>query len=229
MDSSTDDRAPRTIGPGSLVPLVARGYGWAAISKPAGLRSVPGRAADAEDSVQTRIRRLYPWSDGGITPHRLDIETSGLMVVAMTKKVYRGISRQFERRKIGKAYEAVVDGDLAEASGVVDLPLTVDWPRRPRQIVCHAEGRPARTLWRAISRSNGRTRVEFRPETGRTHQLRVHAATPVADGGLGAPILGDSLYGDPDAADRMLLHATRLAFFDPSIGRPIRLRSTPPF
>ena len=212
-----------------LPPLLARGYGWAVLVKPAGLRSVPGRAAEAEDSVQTRVRRSFPWSDGGITPHRLDIETSGLMVVAMTKKVYRGLARQFERRKIGKAYEAIVTGELERDAGAIELPLTVDWERRPRQMVCHETGRPARTLWRTVARLDGCTRVEFRPETGRTHQLRMHAATPASEGGLGAPILGDTLYGDPASAERMLLHATRLSFFDPSIGRPVRVRSIPPF
>lgn len=228
MDTIEQDTASLPEG-GSLVPLLARGYGWAVLVKPPGLRSVPGRAADAQDSIQTRVRSVFPWSDGGITPHRLDIETSGLMVVAMTKKVYRGLARQFERRKIGKAYEAIVAGELEQDGGVIELPLTVDWERRPRQMVCHETGRPSRTLWRTLARLNGCTRVEFRPETGRTHQLRMHAATPAAEGGLGAPILGDTLYGDPDSADRMLLHATRLSFFDPSLGRPIRVRSIPPF
>lgn len=211
------------------VPLLARGYGWAVVVKPAGLRSVPGRADDAGDSVRTRLRRIWPWSAGDLTPHRIDIETSGLMVVAMTRKVYRSLSRQFEARKIGKAYEAVLDGEVAGDSGTIDLPLRVDWPNRPRQIVCRDEGRPARTLWRVLDRAGGRTRVEFRPETGRTHQLRVHAATPRTNGGLGCPIAGDSLYGDALSAPRMLLHASRLSFFDPSLGEPMRFRSPPPF
>ena len=211
------------------VVLLARGYGWAVIEKPAGVRSVPGRGVDAQDSIQTRIPESFPWADGGIMPHRLDIETSGLMVVAMTKRVLRGLSRQFQQRKIGKSYEALLDGTLENDKGVVDLPLRVDWDHRPRQIVCEQEGRPARTLWRVLERIEGRTRVEFRPETGRTHQLRVHAATPVAEGGMGAPIAGDTLYGDPDSADRMLLHASRLSFFDPSLGCPMRFRSRPPF
>lgn len=213
------------------VPLLARGYGWAVVVKPAGLRSVPGRAEDADDSVRTRLQRRWPWSAGDLTPHRLDIETSGLMVVAMTRKVYRSLSRQFEARKIGKAYEAVVDGEVDGETGTIELPLRVDWPNRPRQIVCPEEGRPARTRWRVLDRdrTRGRTRIEFRPETGRTHQLRVHAATPRRAGGLGCPIAGDSLYGDPDSASRMLLHASRLSFFDPSLGAPMRFRSIPPF
>lgn len=211
------------------VPLLARGYGWAVIVKPAGLRSVPGRDADAEDSVRTRLQRTWPWSAGDLTPHRLDIETSGLMVVAMTRRVYRSLARQFERRKIGKAYEAVLDGEVDGDRGAIDLPLRVDWPNRPRQVVCHEEGRPARTLWRVLERTSGRTRVEFRPETGRTHQLRVHAATSRAEGGLGHPIAGDTLYGDAESAPRMLLHASRLSFFDPNLGRPMRFRAPPPF
>lgn len=213
----------------SGVPLLARGYGWAVIVKPAGLRSVPGRADDAADSVRTRLQAIWPWSAGDLTPHRLDIETSGLMVVAMTRKVYRSLARQFEGRKIGKAYEAVLAGVVEGDRGAIELPLRVDWPNRPRQIVCHDEGRPARTLWRVIDRDVNRTRVEFRPETGRTHQLRVHAATSRADGGLGCPIVGDTLYGDAGSAPRMLLHASRLSFFDPSVGTPMRFRSPPPF
>ena len=215
--------------PGPGVPLLARGYGWAVIVKPAGLRSVPGRADDATDSVRTRLQAIWPWSAGDLTPHRLDIETSGLMVVAMTRKVYRSLARQFEARKIGKAYEAVVDGVVEGERGAIELPLRVDWPNRPRQVVCHDEGRPARTLWRVIDRDATRTRVEFRPETGRTHQLRVHAATGREDGGLGCPIAGDTLYGDAGSTPRMLLHASRLSFFDPSLGRPMRFRSAPPF
>ncbi len=211
------------------VPLLARGYGWAVVVKPAGLRSVTGRGPEAADSVQTRIPRVFPWSDGAITPHRLDIETSGLMVVAMTRRVYRSLARQFERRKVGKAYEAVLDRELEGDRGAIELPLRVDWPNRPRQMVCRDEGRPARTLWRVLERGSGRTRVEFRPETGRTHQLRVHASTPVAAGGLGASILGDTLYGDPESAPRLLLHATRLSFFDPSVGRPMKFTSPAPF
>ena len=211
------------------VPLLARGYGWAVVVKPAGLRSVPGRAEDAADSVRTRLQRIWTWSAGDLTPHRLDIETSGLMVVAMTKRVYRSIAKQFEARKIGKAYEAVLDGEVEGDSGAIDLPLRVDWPNRPRQMVCPDEGRPARTLWRVVDRTAGRTRVEFRPETGRTHQLRVHAATPREAGGLGCPIAGDTLYGDPGSAPRMCLHATRLSFFDPNLGTPMRFRSPAPF
>lgn len=211
------------------VPLLGRGYGWAVIVKPYGMRSVPGRGEDAGDSIQTRILEIFPWADGGITPHRLDIETSGLMVVAMTRRVLRGLARQFEHRKIGKSYEAIVDAEIEDDRGVIELPLRVDWDHRPRQIVCHRDGRVAKTLWRVLERVDGRTRLEFRPETGRTHQLRVHAVTPRDEGGLGAPIVGDTLYGDPDSANRMLLHATRLSFFDPSLGQPMRFRSPTPF
>lgn len=209
--------------------MLARGYGWAVIVKPPGLRSVPGRGAGAEDSVQARVPEVFRWADGGITPHRLDIETSGLMVVAMTKRVHRGLSRQFQQRKIGKAYEAVLDGEVEGDRGRIELPLRLDWDRRPRQVVCRREGRPASTLWRVVERHDGRTRVELRPETGRTHQLRVHASTDRATGGIGAPIAGDTLYGDPESAERLLLHATRLSFFDPSTGRPLRFHAPAPF
>ena len=218
---------PLVIPPG--LPILARGNGWAVVVKPAGLRSVPGRAEDATDSVQTRIQHVFPKADGAITPHRLDVETSGLMVVALNRRVLRGIARQFEKRKIGKAYEGVLEGEVEAEKGVIELPLRVDWPNRPRQMVCHEEGKPSRTLWRVLNRTPGRTHVEFRPETGRTHQLRVHAVTPVAEGGLGAPFLGDTLYGDPESAPRLHLHATRLSFFDPQLGVPMRFHSVPPF
>ena len=226
----------------------------AVVLKPAGLPSVPPRAAlddpAAARSVQTLVPELLD-AHGPIVVHRLDSETSGLMVVALTRRAHRTLSRQFMQRKVGKSYVAVLDGRLERDEGAVDLPLRVDWPNRPRQRVDLADGKPARTLYRVLEREGARTRVAFRPLTGRTHQLRVHAATPacvdacLADtddfddkthrcgwpnrGGLGAPIAGDTLYGHPDSAPRLLLHADSIAFFEPATGEWRTYRNAPPF
>ena len=213
----------------TLLDVLARGRSWVVIVKPAGLRAVPGRAEDAGDSVQTRVPLVWPWAGGQYTPHRLDIETSGLMVVTLNKVAFRAIGRQFEHRRVGKTYTAVLDGEVDGETGAIELPLVVDWPNRPRQKVCHEEGRASRTLWRVIERGPHRTMVEFRPETGRTHQLRVHAATPREAGGLGCPIAGDTLYGNPASAPRMLLHASRLGFWAPYTGDWMKFHSPPPF
>ena len=215
--------------PHTLLNLLARGQNWVVINKPHGLRSVPGRAQDANDSVQSRIPRVWPWATGAHTPHRLDIETSGLMVVALRKKAMRSLARQFEHRRVGKEYTAVLDGEVQGEEGAIELPLTVDWPNRPLQKICHEEGRHARTLWRVVERGNGTTRVSFRPMTGRTHQLRLHAATPRELGGLGCPIAGDTLYGNPESAPRLLLHASALAFWAPYTGEWLKFRSPAPF
>lgn len=202
---------------------------FAVIDKPAGLRSVPGRGPEAEDSVETRARSLWPEAEGPISVHRLDIETSGLLVIGLTRVAHSKLSRQFMHRKVGKTYAALLDGDPPADEGAVDLPLIVDWPNRPRQMVCHDRGKPARTLYRVSDRRDGVTRVEFRPMTGRTHQLRVHAATPRSRGGLGCPILGDTLYGDPASAARLMLHADLLAFWAPDGSAWLKHRSPAPF
>ncbi len=187
--------------------------------KPPGLLSVPGRGEDKQDCVASRIQALYPLATGSITVHRLDFDTSGVMVYALNPSAHRALSRQFMHRKVGKSYDALLAGDLQGDEGEVDLPLIVDWPNRPRQMVCYDHGKPAKTLWRVTDRTQGRTRVEFRPVTGRTHQLRVHAVTPTEKGGMGAPILGDPLYGDPTAHPRMCLHAKMLSFWHPTTGK----------
>jgi tRNA pseudouridine32 synthase/23S rRNA pseudouridine746 synthase len=202
---------------------------YAVIDKPSGLRTVPGRGDDATDSVEIRAREAFPDATGPLIVHRLDIETSGLLVIGLTRPAHARLSKQFMQRKVGKTYAAVLDGVVTDDEGAVDLPLRVDWPNRPRQIVCHDEGRAARTLYRVVERTETTTRVSFRPITGRTHQLRVHAATPREDGGLGCPILGDTLYGDPDAAPRLLLHADHLAFWEPGEHEWVKFTSPAPF
>jgi len=207
---------------------------YAAIDKPAGLLSVPGRGADKQDCVASRVRAMFPEATGPITVHRLDMETSGVMLVALDAGAHRALSMQFERRTVAKRYTAVLDGELERDAGTVTLRHRVDLDDRPRQILDDEHGKEAVTRWRVVQRratgdGRARTRVEFEPVTGRSHQLRVAAATPIERGGLGAPIAGDSLYGDARSAPRLLLHASLLAFDDPDSNERIEVRSDAPF
>jgi tRNA pseudouridine32 synthase/23S rRNA pseudouridine746 synthase len=193
------------------------------VDKPVGLLSVPGRAG-LGDSVLTRLRVRHPDAEGPLVVHRLDLDTSGLMVVARDAATYRALQRQFFRREIDKRYVALLDGAIAGERGTVELALRVDLEDRPRQIHDPVHGKPAVTEWSVLSRVGGRTRVALHPRTGRTHQLRVHAAHPR---GLDAPIVGDRLYGQP--ADRLMLHAEALAFAHPHTGRRLELVRPAPF
>ena len=193
------------------------------IDKPSGLLSVPGRHPANKDCVISRLNQGYPTAR---IVHRLDLATSGLMVVALHADSHRDLSRQFALRRVGKAYIADVWG-LAPERGVIDQPLSCDWPNRPRQQV-DTNGKPARTRFRRLSTDtlNNRSRVLLRPVTGRSHQLRVHLAH------IGHPILGCEFYAHEQAltmASRLLLHASRLAFHHPATGTHIIVHSAPPF
>ncbi len=182
------------------------------INKPSGLLSVPGRGPDKADCAVSRVQQSFA---DALTVHRLDMETSGLMLFARGVESQRALSRAFESRQVEKRYVAVVDGLLQNDSGEIDLPLICDWPNRPRQIVDHAIGKPSLTRYRVLSRDETakKTRVELSPVTGRSHQLRVHLAS------MGHCILGDSLYATPSAlaaSTRLLLHATFLGFAHPT-------------
>ncbi len=194
------------------------------VDKPAGLLSVPGRDGDAGDSVLQRIQRRFPEATGPLLIHRLDLDTSGVLVFALDAQANRHIQRQFIRRTIEKRYVAWIDADLAESRGRIELPLRTDIHDRPRQIVDPIGGRPAITDWEVLERRDGRTRVALYPRTGRTHQLRVHAAHP---DGLGAAIVGDRLYGHP--ADRLMLHAESLRLRHPADGVWVTFESRAPF
>ncbi len=209
--------------------IVHRGPRLVVVDKPAGMLAVPGRDPAWHDSVATRMRARLPDATGPLIVHRLDMETSGLMVLARDADAHRALSRQFERRRVEKVYVAELDGAVEGDAGTVVLPLRGDPERRPFQVVDPARGKPATTDWRVLARAAGTTRVELRPRTGRTHQLRVHAAAPRSEGGLGCPIRGDSLYGDPARAPRMLLHATTLVVADPDTGARLRFDSPVPF
>lgn len=190
------------------------------VEKPAGLLSVPGRGPEKADCLINRLRHAFPTV---LLVHRLDQDTSGVMVFGLTPHAQRHLARQFEERRTKKTYVARVAG-LLEGKGRVDLPLIVDWPNRPRQKIDHAEGRPAQTDWRAIRHEDGTTRVRLNPITGRSHQLRVHMMA------LGHPILGDSLYSD-DAArwPRLMLHAESLRFAHPDSGITQTFSAPAPF
>lgn len=195
------------------------------VSKPAGLLSVPGRHPANRDSLIARVRRQYA---GARIVHRLDMDTSGLMVLALNAESHRRLSRQFEQRKVDKIYVAEVYGIPVPDEGEVTLPLRCDWPNRPRQIVDPEQGKPARTRYACVSRDRQRNRSRMRlfPETGRSHQLRVHMSS------LGHPILGDPLYAPDPArgmADRLLLHACALGFTHPATGKYMRFADEPPF
>jgi len=215
--------------PGDL-DIVDRGDAWVVIDKPPGLLSVPGKGPDKQDCVAARVRAAFPDADGPLIAHRLDMETSGLIVLGLTAEAQRSLSMQFEARTVGKRYIALVEGWLEFDEGTIRLPMRLDVDNRPRQVVDFERGKPAETRWRAIERGVAKereaTRVEFTPITGRSHQLRVHAAHPE---GLDAPILGDGLYGDPESADRMLLHAAWLAFDDPGTGHRVEVERAASF
>ena len=176
------------------------------VNKPAGLLSVPGRGADKQDCVIHRVREQFPEA---LTVHRLDMATSGLLLMARGPEMQRALSLEFAERRVHKRYVALLDGWLDDDDETpwrtVELPLLADWPNRPRQKVDHAHGKPSQTRYRILARDGAATRVELEPITGRTHQLRVHMQA------LGHPIVGDALYGpDPREDQRLRLHASVL-------------------
>ena len=193
------------------------------VDKPAGLLSVPGIGPANADCVVVRVGRDHP---SARIVHRLDQATSGVMVLALDADAHRELSRQFELRRVEKAYQAMVAGAPAADEGVIDLPMRKDMERKVRHLIDHQQGKPAITQWRVLERLGDRTRLELRPLTGRSHQLRLHLAT------IGHPILGDVFYAPPqvaEAAPRLLLHAERLAFDDPDSGARVVVESRAPF
>lgn len=187
------------------------------INKPAGMLSVPGKE-DAV-SVYSLTREQYPEADGPLTVHRLDMATSGLMLIAKTKRVHQNLQAQFKNRLVRKRYVALLEGIVPKDKGTVDLPLCLNPLDRPRQMVHTEHGKPAITDYQVLERLDGkRTRIAFYPRTGRTHQLRIHAAHPL---GLHCPIIGDELYGEK--ADRLYLHAEYLEFTHPITGETVRI------
>ncbi len=193
------------------------------VDKPAGLLSVPGRGEDRADCLINRLRRAYPTV---LLVHRLDLDTSGVMIFGLTPHAQRHLGRQFEDRQTKKQYLARLWGHLEPKTGRVDLPLIVDWPNRPRQHVNHETGKPAQTDWRVLRHDpDGTTRVRLTPLTGRSHQLRVHMME------LGHPILGDPLYATGPARDfpRLMLHAESLRIRHPDSNQTMTFSAPCPF
>ena len=194
-----------------------------AVDKPAGLLAVPGRGPDKQDCVAARVQAVFA---DALVVHRLDEATSGVMLFGRGADLQRALSLAFAERRVGKRYEAVVHGRTDADDGCIDLPLSADWPRRPRQRVDMEHGRPSRTDWRVMARdtARSRTRLALEPLTGRSHQLRVHLCA------LGHPIVGDALYGhDADTEPRLLLHACELRLMHPVTGAALALSSAVPF
>ena len=208
------------------------------VNKPGGLLAVPGRGPDKQDSVVSRFKELFSDAIAQPAVHRLDMATSGLMLLALTTEAHRHLSGQFSQRQVDKVYIALLDGAVSEAvagkNGEIELRFRLDPENRPYQVYDPVQGKIGITRWRRLALSETllgsevrpQTRIEFTPLTGRTHQLRLHAAHPL---GLGCPIIGDSLYGSGNMGDPMYLHATRLAFTHPLNKQRLEFYSPPPF
>lgn len=191
--------------------------------KPSGLLSVPGKAPELADCLEARVRAAFP---DALLIHRLDMDTSGLMVFARSRIAQRHLAWQFERRQAEKTYVARVWGTPEAAAGRIDLPLICDWPNRPLQKVCAETGKPALTDWEVLAHEGAATRLRLRPRTGRSHQLRVHMLA------MGHPILGDRFYSTGEAlaaADRLQLHAAGLRLRHPDGGDRIEFSAAVPF
>lgn len=219
----------RTTSPpiqSSSTPILHADADIIVICKPSGLLAVPGKGEENQDCVVNRIKAIFPNCIEQPAVHRLDMDTSGLMVLALTADAHRELSRQFEHRETEKRYVALLAGEVQGNEGTIELPFRLDVENRPYQIYDPVNGKTGITHWRVLSTSNKKTRVEFIPVTGRTHQLRVHAAS---EHGLGFPILGDRLYGSGTAPGQLKLHASYLSFTHPRNGVRLEFRSEPPF
>ena len=184
---------------------------------------MPGRGAALADCLEARVRAQYP---GATIVHRLDLDTSGVMVLARNREAHRHLGQQFEKRRVMKVYITRVWGVVRDDVGEIDAPLICDWPNRLRQIIDRRQGRQALTAWQVVQRDTNTTRVRLMPKTGRSHQLRVHMLS------IGHPILGDNIYAHPEAccaADRMQLHAQSLTFRHPAGGAELTIEDACPF
>lgn len=193
------------------------------LNKPSGLLSVSGRLEEHKDSLELRAQREFPQAR---IIHRLDMDTSGVIIMAMNADSHRHVSKQFEKRQTDKTYIARVAGLIEENEGLIDQPLICDWPNRPKQMICHENGKPSQTKWNVLERETEVTRVALYPITGRTHQLRVHMRF------LGHPILGDDFYAPPEIeamAPRLQLHAKDLTLHHPDSGERVTYSAPVPF
>lgn len=220
-DASTPRRALSTMRRMDGIVLLHADDELLVLDKPSGLLAVPGRGEAGRDNLASRVQAHV--ADARVV-HRLDMGTSGLMLMARGATMQRALSMAFAARHVAKRYEAIVEGEVAGDSGSIDAALRIDWPNRPRQVVDPEHGKPSLTHWRVLERGIGWTRLALEPVTGRSHQLRVHLQH------LGHPIRGDELYAKPPLhASRLLLHAVALALPHPLDGRPLRFHSPAPF
>jgi tRNA pseudouridine32 synthase/23S rRNA pseudouridine746 synthase len=217
---------PPPLTPASPLPIQYQDHWLVVVDKPAGLLSVPGRYRDRQDSVLSRLQHLLPDGKKLLIVHRLDQDTSGLLLFARDPQTQKHLRRQFETHQVRKIYEAILSGTGTPTAGTIDLPLWGNPSDRPRQTVHQQHGKPSLTHFRQIATDATQTRMEFMPITGRTHQIRVHAAHP---DGLGIPILGDRLYGCNTTAQRLHLHARELQIQHPHSGQPLHLQTAPFF
>lgn len=208
--------------PNTPLELIHEDHELLVVNKPAGLLSVPGKGDHLKDCLITRLQAAFPEA---LLVHRLDMDTSGVIVFARTPAAQRHLGLQFEKRMMKKSYLALVWGQVDGKEGVIDLPLIVDWPNRPLQKVCHETGRAAVTEWKVLRHDETSTRMRLFPQTGRSHQLRVHMRE------LGHPILGDPFYATGPARDfpRLMLHAETLRLRHPDGGRGMTFRAKNPF
>lgn len=209
----------------SLPPILHHDERLIVLNKPSGLLPVPGIGEEKRDCLAVRVADAFP---GARIVHRLDRDTSGVIIMAFDAEAHRELSRQFHDREVQKTYIAVVAGVVAEDEGEIDLPMRKDMDpaNAPRQVIDHEQGRRAITRWRVLERGDDSTRLELRPITGRSHQLRLHLKE------LGHPILGDDLYAPPEVlkrADRLMLHASSLSIVHPSNAAPMTFTSEAPF
>ncbi|MBF9022011.1 RluA family pseudouridine synthase [Rhodobacterales bacterium FZCC0069] len=208
--------------PNTPLELIHEDHELLVVNKPAGLLSVPGKGDHLKDCLITRLQAAFPEA---LLVHRLDMDTSGVIVFARTPAAQRHLGLQFEKRMMKKSYLALVWGQVDGKEGVIDMPLIVDWPNRPLQKVCHETGRAAVTEWKVLRHDETSTRMRLFPQTGRSHQLRVHMRE------LGHPILGDPFYATGPARDfpRLMLHAETLRLRHPDGGRGMTFRAKNPF
>lgn len=201
---------------GKEIEIVFEDEYLAVINKPAEFLSVPGK--NVKDSVYQRVKDVYPEATGPLIVHRLDMSTSGLLLIAKSEAIYKELQSQFIKRTVQKRYVALLDGIVTNDEGYIDLPLRVDLDNRPNQLVCYEYGKPAQTKYKVIERKEGKTRIHFFPISGRTHQLRVHASHAL---GLNCPIIGDDLYGTK--SNRLHLHAEEITFWHPILKENITI------
>ena len=226
-------------------PIIHKDEDFVVVDKQAGLLSVPGIAPEKKDCLRSRVQAMFPDATGPMTCHRLDLSTSGVMILALDAKTHRNLSIQFEQRKTHKRYIALLDGHLESDEGTINCPMRKDMDVRPLMLVDYVQGKPSVTHYKVLAREilDGRevTRVELIPHTGRTHQLRVHAAhphvttvgemgtlDPAETPGLGLPIVGDELYSE-NPTTRLMLHASMLTIYHPMTGKQLTFTAPIPF